>query len=63
MRRSKLGAVGDTTRTRARQSLRREDGAGIIGGASRRAVIDPRGMLDRPGVVSRGGVAQAPPRG
>ena len=29
-------AVGDTTRTRVRQSLRREDGAGIIGGASRR---------------------------
>ena len=28
-------AVGDT-RTRVRQSLRREDGAGIIGGASRR---------------------------
>jgi hypothetical protein len=29
-------AVGDTTRTLVRQSLRREDGAGIIGGASRR---------------------------
>ena len=29
-------AVGDTSRTRVRQSLRREDGAGIIGGASRR---------------------------
>jgi hypothetical protein len=36
MRMSYPAAVGDTTRTRVRQSLHREDGAGIISDASRR---------------------------